>query len=137
VNDADGGGKPQRNGALGYDQSVVRVANSPANHRVDVHMKVGVPGEQFQLLVEHLQALLRYFVRIHVVDADLQMIEPGLVQCRDAVCRQQVPVGDQPGDHSVMADAGDDGIEAGVEQGFPATSRHNGGAETSQQIHPA
>jgi hypothetical protein len=85
VNDADGGGKPQRNGALGYDQSIVRVANSPANHRVDVHMKVGVPGEQFQLLVEHLQALFRYFVRIHVVDTDLQVIEPGLVQCLDAV----------------------------------------------------
>jgi len=30
----------------------------PANHRVDVHMEVGVACEQFQLLVQDLQALL-------------------------------------------------------------------------------
>ena len=51
-----------------------------AQHRVDVDVKKGVLGQHLQLLVEHLQALLRHVVRHDVVDADLHVIQPGVVQ---------------------------------------------------------
>ena len=43
-------------------------------------MKIGVFGQHLQLLIEHLQALLRHIVRHHVVDRNLHVIEAGAVQ---------------------------------------------------------
>ena len=100
VNDADGGGESEFDGALADDQGVVRIVNAAADHGVDVDVKVGVLGQHLQLLVEHLEALLRHVVGHDVVDRDLQVIEPGVVQALDALRHQQVAVGDHAGDHA-------------------------------------
>ena len=42
-------------------------------------MKVGVPSEEFELLVENLQALLRDVIRRDVVDGNLQPLQAGFV----------------------------------------------------------
>ena len=47
-----------------------------------------------QLLIEYAQALARDFVRLDVVDADLQRIETGFVQALDAIGREVIAVGD-------------------------------------------
>ncbi len=75
VNDPDRGGEAQLQRALAHHQRVFGIVNAAAQHRVDVHVKQRVLGQDLQLLVEHLQALLRHVVRHHVVDADLHVIE--------------------------------------------------------------
>jgi hypothetical protein len=67
-------------------------------------------GQQLQLLIKNFEALLRYLIRHDVVDTDLQIVEPGIVQFFDAVGRQQITVGDQTCQGGVFADAGNDVI---------------------------
>ena len=71
--------------ALRHHDRVVRIVNAAAHHGVDVDVKFGVFGQQLQLLIQHLQALLRDVVRHDVVDRNLHVIQPGLVQPLDAV----------------------------------------------------
>jgi CheY-like chemotaxis protein len=84
---------------------VSRVAHRAAQNGIDGQGEFGIPGEPLELLVEHLQALLRCGVRVHVVDADLQIIEAGAIETHDPLRRQQVAVGDQgcnAADHSMF-----------------------------------
>ena len=80
VNDPDRRRESQLQRALSHHQRVFRIVNAAAQHRIDVHVKQRVLGQNLQLLVQHLQALLRHLVRHHVVDADLHVIQPGVVQ---------------------------------------------------------
>ena len=77
VDDADGRGEPELERALADDQRVVGLLDAAADHGVDVDVEVGVLGEQLQLLVEHLEALLGDLVGLDVVDRDLHVVEPG------------------------------------------------------------
>ena len=90
MNDADGGRETQRYRAPADHWGILRMANAAADHRVDVDVKLGVLGQQAQLAVQHLQALLRNIVRHHVVDRNLQMVEARAVEPLDALRRQQV-----------------------------------------------
>src|SRR5258708_6829494 len=65
VNDSDGRSETKFDGALADRERILRMRNAAAHHRVDVHVKVGVLGQQLQLFVEDFQALLRDFIRIH------------------------------------------------------------------------
>ena len=85
VDDADRGGEAELRGAVVDRARVFRVLDAAADHRVDVDVEVGVFGQPLQLLVEQPQALLRDFVRLDVVDADLEVVEPGLVERLDAL----------------------------------------------------
>ena len=85
MDDADGRREAELRGALVDRPRVFRVLDATADDRVDVDVEVGVFGQPLQLLVEEAQALLRYFVGFDVVDADLQVVEPGLVQRLDAL----------------------------------------------------
>ena len=64
-------------------QRVFRVPRAAADDRVDVDVERRVLGQPLQLLVEQPQALLRHVVRLDVVDADLQVVEAGVVERLD------------------------------------------------------
>src|SRR6202034_2723486 len=76
VNDSDGRAETQFHGALSDRERVLWIRNASAYNRIDVHMKVRVFGKPLQLLVQNFQALLRDFIRIDVVDGNLQPFEP-------------------------------------------------------------
>ena len=94
VQDAHRAGEAQFLRAARHGQRVLRIFHAAAQHRIDVHLKHGVLGQQLQFLIEHLEAFLRDFVRHRVVDADLQIFESRAVQPLDALGRQQVAVRD-------------------------------------------
>ncbi len=82
VNDADRGREAEIARAGVDGARVLGVLDPSAHDGVDVHVEGRVPPEILQLPVEHAEALLRDFVRVDVVDADLQKVEPGPVQRR-------------------------------------------------------
>ena len=45
--------------------------HAAADHGIDIHVEVSVVGQHLQLFVEDLQALLRNFVRIDVINRNL------------------------------------------------------------------
>ena len=111
LHDAQGAGEAHRDGAPGHHLGVFRVTNAAADHRVDVDPELGVLGQQLQFLVQHLQALLGDVGGVQVVNADLQVIQPGAVQLLDTIRRQQVAVGDQSRDDPVLANVPDDLVQ--------------------------
>ena len=64
------------------------------------------------------------------------MLQAGAIEALDALGGQQVAVGDHAGDHAVAADARDQQVEIGVQQGFAAGDGDDGGAERRQVIQP-
>ena len=131
VQNADGRGESKLDSAVRHGQSILGVAHAAAENRIDIHLKLGVLGEKLELLVEHLEAFFRDVIRLHVVDADLQIFEPGAIEALDAVGHEQVAVGDQAGHDAVLADAGDDGVQIGMQQRLAAADRDDGGAHCS------
>ena len=97
--------KPSSMARRADDQRVVGIAEAAAHHRVDVDVKLGVLGQHLELLVEHLQALLRDVVGIQVVDGDLHVVEAGAVKALDPLDVEQVAVGDHAGDGAGAAHA--------------------------------
>ena len=88
VNNPNGRTESECDGTLADGERVLRITNAAADHGIDVHMKVGVFGQQFELAVENFQAFLRDVVGIDVVDGDLQPLESGAVEALN-------PFGDQ------------------------------------------
>ena len=60
-------------------------------------MEFGVLGEHHQLFVQHLEALFRHLVRLHIVYGNLHVVEAGLVQPLDPGFIQEVAVGNHSG----------------------------------------
>jgi len=118
-------------------QSVLRIANAASEDRIDVHLKFGVLGQEFELLIQNSQALLRNIVGLDIVDADLQIFEPGAIQALDAVGNEQIPIGDHPGDDSILPDSGDDGVELGMQQRLTAADSDDGSAHLAETIDAA
>ena len=106
-------------------ERVLRIVNPAADHRVNIHVKLGMIREKLELLVEDFQALLRHLVRHHVVDADLHVLEPGAIQALDPLGNQQIPVCNHPGNDSMLANARDDLIEFRMQQRLAATDGHD------------
>ena len=90
---------------------VSRIAHRAPQSGIDGCGEFGMPGEPLELPVEHFQALLRCGVRVHVVNADLQIIEAGTIEAYDPLGRQQVAVGDQGRDGAATANASDDVVQ--------------------------
>ena len=84
--------------------------------------------------VQNLQAVLGGLIGSDVVDADLQVVETGLVQAVDPVGGQQIAVGNERGDGAAPPDVTDDFIQLGVEHRFPAADGNDGSSEISQQV---
>ena len=136
VDDADRRREAQLARATVDRPRVLGILDAAAEHRVDVDVERGVFRHPLQLLVEQPQALLRDFVRLDVVDADLQEVEAGVVQRDDALRRHQVAVGDQPRHHALLADPADQLVEIGMEHRLAAAERHHGRLEARQMIDP-
>ena len=128
--------KPERPRALVDRPRVFGVLDAAAEHRVDVDVEVGVVAQVLQLLVEHPQALLRDFVGLDVVDADLQEVEAGAVQLLDPLRHQEVAVGDEAGHHARRADVADEVVEIRVEHRLAAAEGHDRRAELGQLVDP-
>ena len=79
MNHTNGCREAEFNCALRDGQSVFGVLDPAANYRIDVDVKIGMLSEVAQLLIKHAQALSRNFIRINIVDADLQRIEAGFI----------------------------------------------------------
>src|SRR5690242_5218527 len=77
VDDSDSAGESERDGAMRDGESVLRVFDRAAQHRIDVDLKNRVLRQHFQATVESFQALQGNFVGRDVVDADLQVLEAG------------------------------------------------------------
>ena len=99
-------------------------------------MEIGVLGQHAQFLVEHLEALLGNVVGHDVIDGDLQVLEPGAVEALDALGGEQVPIGDQAGDHAVAANARQDGVQVRVQQRLAAADGDDGGPKIGQAVQP-
>lgn len=134
MNNPDRGRESQVDRAMGHSQSVFWTAHPAAQHGIDVDVKVSMFGQQREFLVEHLQAFLRDIVGHHIVDADLQIFEAGTIQTLDAIGYQQIAVRNQPGNDSIPADSGDDGVQIGMEQRFAATDRNHPGPHFAEPV---
>src|SRR5208283_979360 len=115
VNDANGRSEAELHGASPHHQCIVRVVDATTNNGIDVDVKIGVFSQQLQLLVEHLQRLLGDVIWPDVVDADLKMVEARAVQSLDAVCGEQITVGNQSRNDWIGTNMGDNVIQLGMQ----------------------
>src|SRR5271154_2110263 len=129
MDDADSRGEAQFESAMADGERVLRVLDASADHGVNVHVEGGVFGEELQLLVEDLEALLGDLVGLDVNDRDLHVIESGLVEALDAVGHEEVAVGDHSGNAAVMADASDYLVELGMSERLAAGDGDDAGSE--------
>lgn len=134
VNDADRGGESQFDGAAGNSECVFGMMDAAAQHGIDVDVKIRVLSEQLQLLVEDFQALLRDFVGLRVVDADLQELKARGIQPLDAVRDQQISIRDHSRNHAVAANAANDVVEFGMQQRLAAADGDDGRAEGGEAV---
>src|SRR5579875_3444739 len=123
--------------AGGNGVRVFRLCNRAAQHRVDGHIEFGVLSEPLKLAVEHLQALFRDVVRLNVIDADLQVIEPGSIQPLDALRHEKIAVGDQGSDGTAFAHALYQQIQIGMQCRFAAAEGDDAGAQRAELIDAA
>jgi len=137
VDDADGRAKAQRKRTLADRKCVFGIGRTAADHRVDVHMEVGVLGEHLQLLIQHLQRLLRDIIRHDVVDGNLHVVEASFVQPLDPVGHQEVAIGNHAGDRAGLANLADDIVQLRVQQRLAAGDGNNGGAKPPEVVDAA
>src|SRR5881397_2546162 len=100
-------------------------------------MKGSVLGQIAQLLIQHSQTLTRDFIRVDVIDTDLQILEPGLVQPLNSLRREVVTVGNKSGDNAVRANMPDDVIELRMHHRFAARDSHDRSAQVTQFVYSA
>ena len=62
------------------------------------------------------------------------MVETGAVEALDAVGGEQVTVGDETGDGAVAADAANELVELGVQQGLAAADGDDRGAQAAEVV---
>src|SRR5579862_3947969 len=62
------------------------------------------------------------------------MLQPRPVEPLDALCREQVAVGDESGDDAVLADGADYFIKIRVQQRLASADGDDGGSQTRQII---
>src|SRR5579864_7535344 len=137
VNDPNRRREAEFDGALADDEGVLWVSDAAADHRVDIHVKVGVFSEQLQFSVENFQTLLGDFVGIDVVDRDLQPFQAGTVEALDTLGDQEVSVCDQAGDHDVRPDAANHIVEFGMHERFASRDGDDGSSESTQLVDAA
>ena len=118
-------------------ERVLRVLHAGADDAVDVDVEARVLGQVLQLLVERLEALLRDLVGHDVVDRDLQVLEPGVVEPLDALFAEIEAVGDEPRQHAAVAGAADDGVEVRVHHRLAAGDGDDAGAQLAEPIDAA
>src|SRR6185312_5429678 len=80
MNDSDSGAEAQAQSAPADGKSVLRILYSAAHHGIDVHVEIGIRGEELVRFVQYLQTFFRALIRRNVVDRNLQPLETGAVE---------------------------------------------------------
>ena len=88
VNDAEGTGETEIHSASRNDLGVFRIANTAADHRIDVYSEVSQLGKILEFLVQDFQAFFGNIVRLNVINADLKVFESGFIQRDNFLWRQ-------------------------------------------------
>ena len=122
-------------GASADDQGIAGIAYASTDHRVDVHVELGIFRQPLQALIQHLEALFRDLVGHDIINRDLQVLQAGSVQPQDPLLVEQIAVGDHAGDHAVAADAANDVVNLRMQQRFAATDNDDGCAQPGQVIN--
>src|SRR6185437_7584819 len=135
VNDADGGGEAEFDGALADGDGVPLVLHAGSDYGVDVQVEVGVFAQPLQLFVEDFERFLGDFVGLDVVDGDLEVVEAGVIELLDALRRKQITVGDEPGNDAVGADAANNVVKLSMEQSLAAADGNESCAERRQLVN--
>ena len=91
-------------------------------------------GQHLQLSVEYAQALHRGLVGLDVVDADLEVLQAGIVELLNARRTEQVAVRDQAREHAAGADVANQVIQLRVQHGLAAAHRDAADAEIGQGV---
>jgi len=115
MNNSDGRGEAKRERTTADRQGVIGIANPTTDHGINVHVKVGVFRQQLQFFIQHLQAFFGDIVRHYVINTDLKMFKPGAIQPLNALGGEQVAVGDQARESTVLSHPGDDVVKLGVQ----------------------
>ena len=79
---------------MGDVEGILGTPDSASDDRIDVHVEVGIFGQELQLPLEHLQTLDGHVVGFDVVDADLEVLEARFVQRLNLLGHQEVAVRD-------------------------------------------
>src|SRR5215213_11522845 len=137
VNYPERAGKAELPCASAHYEGVFRALDSAADHRIDVYLELGQLAQPPELLIDHLEALLRHVVGRDVVHADLQVFQPHIVQLEYSLPREQIPICYQPGQHSALPDPGDRLFDPGMEKRLAAAERDGGRAELGQPVDAA
>ena len=125
MNNSDGTCKSQLHSTMRNRQCILGIFHAAAQHRIDVHLKNRVLRKPFQPAVQRLQTFFRNFVRGHVIDADLQMLQPHGVQTLDPIYAQQESIGDHSRNHSTFADVPDHFFQFRMHQWLAAADGDN------------
>lgn len=134
MDDANGRRKTKIHSALRDSQSIVRMRNAAAQNRIDVDVKIGVLCEKLQLLIENLQALFGYVIRLNVIDADLQEFETRTIESVDTIGRQKIPIGDYSGDHAIVADTANNVVEIRMKKRLASADGDHRSSKRAQAI---
>jgi len=79
MQDSHSTGESKTTRSPGYFESILRALNVAAEYGVDSDVELRILSEPLKLAIEHLQALLRDFIRSDIVDADLKVVKPGTI----------------------------------------------------------
>src|SRR4051794_6179764 len=82
------------------------------------------------------QALLRHLVWLHVIYADLKIIEPGRIQSLDSLWRNQVAVCDDRRNRALFPYMPDEQIQIRMQRGLPSAESHDAGSERAEFVDP-
>src|SRR5215472_6751228 len=126
VNNSDRGRESKLLGSMRNGERIFGIFDSAAQHGIDIHLKFRVLGQDLELLIQHLETLLRDFIGLRVIDADLQVFKSGAIESLDALTDQQIAIRDQTRHDPVLADTRDDHVQVRMEQRLAAANRYDG-----------
>src|SRR4030095_14393151 len=108
MDDSERAGESQLDCAPPHREGIFGSLNSSANHRIYVHFEVRQLRKPHQFLVENLETLFGNIIGIDVIDAQLKVFQPRLVQLLDFFAREEIAVRDKSCHHSSMPYARND-----------------------------
>lgn len=125
VNRSDRGIESEFEGAPRDGERIFRVAYAGSDDGIDADIETGILGKPFKLLVEHLQTLFRDLIRLHVVDADLQVLQASPIQLSNALRSQKISVRDKRRNAVMAADTPNQFVKIRVKQRLTPAERND------------
>ena len=137
MDEADSGFESQFQRPACNGECIFGILDASSENGVDIDIEFGVLGKPLKFFIKDFQAFFRDGIRLHVVNADLQVLKTGVVQPVNPVWSQQVPIGDEGSDHAVSADTANHFIQFRMQQWFTAAEGDDRCAEGCKKIDAA